>query len=126
MNRQPNREQKKTDPAIIIKQARLEILTLVKKHGLKIIPADFVLEVFEDDEYPKMVRVKNKTEGGERIDTVRVHSREEEDSLVNIVRSEEGQAAWEKANRDKAKKANRKPAFEVANGDSTDSSGSDK
>ena len=117
MKRQPQHEAKKAHPEILIKATRLEILTMLQKRSLKIKPADFVLETYESTEYPKMVLIKN----GERIDTIRVHSREEEDALVNIVRSEEGQAAW-----DKAKKANRKPAFEVANGDSTDSSGSDK
>ena len=81
MKRQPQHEEKKTDPEIIIKATRLEILTMLQKRSLKIKPADFILETYESTEYPKMVQIKN----GERIDTIRIHSREQEDALENLM-----------------------------------------
>ena len=85
MKRQPQREEKKTDPEIIIKTTRLEILTMLQKRSLKIKPADFILETYESTEYPKMVQIDNDG----RIDTIRIYSREEEDALENLVKKPE-------------------------------------
>lgn len=106
-----NRTKIKLNPEAAAKK-RVEIIAILKKVNMRIIPFDFEIEVFGDTEYPKMVKVRS----GENILDRRVYSREEEDSLEN---------KWTDPDAEPKKKPGR-PKKEVKNGDSEDGSAGDQ
>ena len=131
MKRQPTKSIDKNDPeyiakkaeteTAIIKKTRTDILSMLQKLKLKLIPSNFELEFVDDTEYPKYIKVKN----GERIDGLVVHSREEEESHEKQIISDREKRV--RAAAKAAAKANKKTAFEAVNdGDGKDSTAGDK
>ncbi|HEA65892.1 hypothetical protein LCGC14_1902450 [marine sediment metagenome] len=108
-----------TDEAII-KKARTDILSMLQKLTLKIIPGSFELEFVDDTEYPKFIKLDSKGHPG-----IVVHSKEEEKQHKIWVDPEKEKRR--KAEAKVATKANKGPAFGmVTDGDGKDGTAGDK